>query len=695
MSKPDNQAITFRRFELLIKKFDVNKTIFDKHTNWKYYDNKQRNAQRKKFMSKFPINKIQNISIDEYVLGLHDPIRGTNRSSFSYLLERGTPAFGSSVGAAQKFGVYYKRGEEKFWYRKTTYGNHIEAFEAVLTQIQTIIDAGRDFIDDHDVQKLSDIVDGKRRPVYPHLRSKILAIYFCNTFLAISAEKSLDVILDYFKIPRAHLKDKIIQKQFKLIEQKNKHPIMKNWNTYDYSYFLWNTLCTGYIPTEPTSLTLPLGNELNAIKKSIQEDLLIDDEVIDRIISSLYAGRNVLLTGPVGTGKTDLAQKISTVLGYYPEVYTATSDWSTQDVIGGIFPKIENGNVVFRIQKGCVAHTVSKNWEDDTGDNRIRKVYSIDSETGEPHIYKGMWLIIDEFNRANIDQAFGQLFTVLEHGVQLKIPSDSTGIDFKAITIPEDYRIIGTLNVHDKHFLFNLSDALKRRFDFVEISIPSRERKSQEIAIMRKKAIVGHELINEINELDESNEKTDKKLYEIMSFIRESKQIGTALLISMFKDILIYHRMGQSWDSGLDSALTKTIIPQIEDLQISTLDNIKRFVNSDMGSFFVKFSYHDHAEKIDDYVKELEKYKEYYNERFGKFSKKWVDEFKSGNLSNLAKSQKRTQEQINDYDSIVKELNPWTEELKRPALKHFINSLNNLIKEKNIIPTNVLESGLN
>lgn len=60
-------------------------------------------------------------------------------------------------------------------------------------------------------------------------------------------------------------------------------------------------------------------------------------------------------------------------------------------------------------------------------------------------MFRGAWLIIDEFNRADIDKAFGQLFTALRTRT-LKIPTDVEGKSYKTLKIPEDYRIIGTLN---------------------------------------------------------------------------------------------------------------------------------------------------------------------------------------------------------------------------------------------------------
>ena len=77
-------------------------------------------------------------------------------------------------------------------------------------------------------------------------------------------------------------------------------------------------------------------------------------------------------------------------------------------MIGGIYPKVDSEkNIIYDIQQGCVTETVSKNWLN--GDSKTAKRIPY-SEAESSNKFKGVWLVIDEFNRANIDRAFGQTF---------------------------------------------------------------------------------------------------------------------------------------------------------------------------------------------------------------------------------------------------------------------------------------------
>ena len=93
--------------------------------------------------------------------------------------------------------------------------------------------------------------------------------------------------------------------------------------------------------------------------------------------------------------------------------------------------------------------------------------------------FRGLWLIIDEFNRAPIDLALGDALTALGsgNGGVLRVPTDD-GI--KDLPIPKDFRIIGTLNSFDRNYLNQISEALKRRFSFIEILPPSRAKRDEE-----------------------------------------------------------------------------------------------------------------------------------------------------------------------------------------------------------------------
>lgn len=340
------------------------------------------------------------------------------------------------------------------------------------------------------------------------------------------------------------------------------------------------------------------------IKKGCQkvsEELLISEDKVIEIVTALASGRHVLLAGPIGTGKTHLAKMIPEIFwesmgGYIAEEHTATADWSTQDVIGGIMPKMKNDKVVYEIQYGCAVNTIQKNWQHGSGsDGRRIEVRSSTRDTP----YRGVWLVIDEFNRADIDKSFGELFTALRTR-SLKIPTGEIGYSYRNLQIPEDYRIIGTLNTADKHFLFGLSDALKSRFAYIEVDIPSKEDYDEEIYYAMKNAISELKLSNSdtLVSIDSQNKKIGEgtsnqefynrayQAYHFLDCVRLFKKLGTAILQSIYQNMLVTTRITGDTKMALDNSLTSTLVPQLEGLPQSEIGTIAALFGDNLVQFF-------------------------------------------------------------------------------------------------------------
>ena len=188
--------------------------------------------------------------------------------------------------------------------------------------------------------------------------------------------------------------------------------------------------------------------------KKILEGVLKDEvsnreEIVKSAIAHLVSGKNVVFYGAPGTGKTRLAKKICE--GICGEenfiIETANSEWTHFDVVGG-----------YQLEEAG-----KSTWIDGFLTRAAKKCIDKLKKDGKPY-----WLIIDELNRANLDLAFGEVFTLLDieyrKSQPLYVKRSGEG---ERIHIPYSFRIIATMNTYDRTLLFSLGYAFMRRFAFV------------------------------------------------------------------------------------------------------------------------------------------------------------------------------------------------------------------------------------
>ena len=179
----------------------------------------------------------------------------------------------------------------------------------------------------------------------------------------------------------------------------------------------------------------------------------IDREKVEEILSALEMNRLVILEGPPGSGKTVLAKYLSDFLldSSYKKnsIVTVDPEWSTYDSIGG--RRMIDG--VFGPFLGIVTESVLTSIEND----------------GQH------WLILDEFNRGDINNYLSSFFAGMELDKgYLDIPwaYQNRENPHLRLKVPNFFRMIATMNSYDKDQLFSVPEALKRRSAFVEILSP-------------------------------------------------------------------------------------------------------------------------------------------------------------------------------------------------------------------------------
>ncbi len=182
---------------------------------------------------------------------------------------------------------------------------------------------------------------------------------------------------------------------------------------------------------------------------SFLEEVGIDRDLYDTVVSCLEDKMCIILQGPPGVGKTFMAKRLAfSIMGEKDESRVQTvqfhQSYGYEEFMIGLRPKKDGDG--FELGDGAFVEFCDKARE---------------------YPEKEYYLIIDEINRGNISRIFGESMMLIEASHRNEEICLMYG--GRMFSVPGNVYIIGTMNTADRSLAI-MDYALRRRFAFIDVT---------------------------------------------------------------------------------------------------------------------------------------------------------------------------------------------------------------------------------
>jgi 5-methylcytosine-specific restriction enzyme B len=203
---------------------------------------------------------------------------------------------------------------------------------------------------------------------------------------------------------------------------------------------------------EAVQVTPPI--EPYSIADVLKDGCFLDRSEIERLLERLRTKKNLILQGPPGTGKTWLAKRLAFAL---------------------MGEKDDSKIRAVQFHQNLSYEDFVRGWRP-TGDGKLALADGVFMEAiraASKNPAAKFVVVIEEINRGNPAQIFGELLTLLEAGK--RTPNEALELCYpdadgkrRPVHVPENLYVIGTMNIADRSLAL-IDLAFRRRFAFATL----------------------------------------------------------------------------------------------------------------------------------------------------------------------------------------------------------------------------------
>ncbi|WP_371751675.1 McrB family protein [Snodgrassella alvi] len=276
----------------------------------------------------------------------------------------------------------------------------------------------------------------------------------------------------------------------------------------------------------------------------IEEGCFISKDKLESIQTKLKEKKNIILQGPPGTGKTWLAKRLASVIVGYRDSKNIKAiqfhpNTSYEDFIRGYRPS-SNGKL--ELVDGPFLN-IANQAKNDPDANYV--------------------IVIEEINRGNPAQIFGEMLTLLE--ASKRNPQEALELTYgnekKGFFIPDNLYVIGTMNIADRS-LAMVDFALRRRFAFFNLE-PNFG--NVWLKYMKNKSGISEAKLKEWK----------KRIGDLNEIIRADQTLGPAFTIGHSYLTTSQHIEDDKADKWFTTIVETEIIPLLEEYWLRETEQIE------------------------------------------------------------------------------------------------------------------------